>query len=179
MLKFGSSEGNALVGHMIMYNWGTVADPDDAEDDGEVVGWVRGQIIERNTDGALTVDGDTVNFIVEYADDPRCQHVLTAADYSNAEDAEEDSWFIILVRLRPPYLHSPCATRPASPRCPNYCVHVQASERCMICSKTTQLQVCTFPGCEKKYHKDCFEMDASRGKDMGFCTDHAHMGATD
>lgn len=183
MLEFGSSEGDHLAGHYIMYNWGTVVDPDDPNDEGDDVGWVLGQIVERNLDGALTVDGDTVNFIVEYPDDPNCQHVLTAADYLNALDAPEDSWFIVLVRPCPHRTLTPCIhiLRPCSlhRRCLlSAFARVQASDRCMHCQKPTSLRDCSFPGCDKKYHRECFEA-ASGLKDADFCSEHAHMAASD
>ena len=66
VLKFKAQAGAELIGRHILFNRGLGH------------GWCRGEVIEQNSKGTYKVDGEPVNFIVAYYNDPQLQACIEA-----------------------------------------------------------------------------------------------------
>ena len=83
MLMPGSDEAKALVGRRILFHW-----------DG--LGWCPGVIEQANGDRRRTLDGDVVNFLVNYElDGDTSSHVLGAEKY--LPNGPPNSWVLLEV----------------------------------------------------------------------------------
>ena len=78
---------SSLVGKSIRFNWSEDEDEDNllTESSGEC--WPMGKVIQQVNDPTRKIGRSKVNYLVEYQDDPQCEHVLKPSPYNARKGA--------------------------------------------------------------------------------------------
>ena len=57
--------------------------------------WPMGKVIQQVNDPTRKIGRSKVNYLVEYQDDPECEHVLKLSAYNARKDAGGGAWHVV------------------------------------------------------------------------------------